>query len=181
MNINKYFLLFGILPSLILPQLTADNVVLAKQDDLGADETSVFVEQTRNNSDVSLGDEAKTGQDGDYFEQPIYISTDSFEDHKSDILVLKSVIITGYSSTPDQTDSSPFITASGSRVRDGIIATNFLSFGTKVKFPELYGNKVFVVEDRMAKRNSHKVDIWFPDRASAIKFGVKNTDVVVVF
>ena len=32
------------------------------------------------------------------------------------------VVITGYSSTPDQTDSTPFITASGTYVEDGIVA-----------------------------------------------------------
>ena len=87
--------------------------------------------------------------------------------------VRENVIVTAYSSTPDQTDSSPFITAMGSTVRDGIVACNFLKFGTKVKLPEMYGDKVFVVEDRMAKRNSHKVDVWMPSREQALKFGVK--------
>lgn len=72
----------------------------------------------------------------------------------------RGVVVTAYSSTPDQTDGSPFTTAMGSQVRDGIIACNFLPFGTKVRLPEFSGDKVFVVEDRMAKRNSHKLDIW---------------------
>jgi len=81
------------------------------------------------------------------------------------------VVVTAYSSTPDQTDSTPFITASGAHVYDGIIAANFLPFGAKVKFPEMYGDKVFIVEDRMARRFSDRMDIWFPDRESAITFG----------
>ena len=93
---------------------------------------------------------------------------------------LDSVITTAYSSTPDQTDSSPFITATGSRVRDGIIACNFLRFGTRVRFPELYGDKVFVVDDRMAKKNSHKIDIWFPSRQQALTFGVRYAKVEVL-
>ncbi|MDP3003980.1 MAG: hypothetical protein Q8N43_00505, partial [Candidatus Azambacteria bacterium] len=36
------------------------------------------------------------------------------------------VVLTAYSSTPDQTDDTPFITASNTRVRDGIVAANFL-------------------------------------------------------
>jgi 3D (Asp-Asp-Asp) domain-containing protein len=83
------------------------------------------------------------------------------------------VTVTAYSSTPDQTDSSPFITANGAYVYDGLVACNFLSFGTKVKFPEMYGDKIFTVEDRMALRNSHKIDIWMPTRQAALQFGVK--------
>lgn len=81
--------------------------------------------------------------------------------------------VTAYSSTPDQTDDSPFVTAWGTRVRDGIVATNFLPFGTKIKIPEAFGDKIFVVEDRMNKRYWQKVDIWFPDRQSASGFGLK--------
>jgi 3D (Asp-Asp-Asp) domain-containing protein len=90
------------------------------------------------------------------------------------------IIVTGYSSTPDQTDSTPFITASGTYVRDGVVACNFLRFGTRVRFPELYGDKTFVVEDRMALKNSHKIDIWFPSRWEAKQFGVKQLKVEVL-
>lgn len=93
---------------------------------------------------------------------------------------IKLTIITAYSSTPDQTDSTPFITASGSYVEDGIVAANFLAFNTKIRFPDLYGEKIFIVKDRMAKKNSHKVDIWFPTREEAERFGVKKTRVEIV-
>ena len=92
---------------------------------------------------------------------------------KTKSVVGKRVIVTAYSSTPDQTDDSPFITANGTYVCDGIIATNFLPFGTKVKFPEYSGDKVYTVQDRMAKKNSHKIDIWMPSRQLALNFGVK--------
>jgi len=85
------------------------------------------------------------------------------------------VIITAYSSTVDQTDDTPFITASNTTVRHGIIATNFLPFGTKVKFPELYGDELFIVEDRMNKRYTHRVDIWMQERSDAINFGIRKT------
>ncbi len=89
------------------------------------------------------------------------------------VLYSKNVVVTAYSSTVDQTDDSPFITASGTMVRDGVIACNFLPFGAKVRFPDIYGSKIFVVEDRMALRNSHKIDIWFETREQAKQFGVK--------
>jgi len=88
--------------------------------------------------------------------------------------------VTAYSSTYDQTDSSPFITANGTRVSDGIIACNFLPFGTEVRIPEVYGNKVFTVEDRMARKNNHKIDIWFPSREEAKQFGVKSLKVEIL-
>jgi 3D (Asp-Asp-Asp) domain-containing protein len=90
------------------------------------------------------------------------------------------VPVTAYSSTPDQTDATPFITASGTNVRDGVVACNFLGFGTRIRFPQLYGDKIFIVEDRMAVRNSYKVDIWFASRQQAKEFGLKVAKVEVL-
>jgi 3D (Asp-Asp-Asp) domain-containing protein len=84
------------------------------------------------------------------------------------------VVATAYSSTRDQTDDTPFITANGTRVYDGLIAANFLPFGTKVKMPELFGDKVFTVNDRMnARYRRGRVDIWMTTREKAISFGAK--------
>ncbi len=93
---------------------------------------------------------------------------------------IMSVILTAYSSTPDQTDDTPFITASNTRTRDGVIAANFLAFGTKVKIPAVFGDKVFTVEDRMAKKHNDKIDIWFPERYLAKNFGVQEADVIIL-
>ncbi len=90
------------------------------------------------------------------------------------------VVITAYSSDEDQTDDTPFITASGERVRDGIVAANFLPLGTKIKIPKLFGEKVFVVKDRMAKRFSDRVDIWVHDRIAANRIGVQNAEIIVL-
>jgi 3D (Asp-Asp-Asp) domain-containing protein len=89
-------------------------------------------------------------------------------------------VITAYSSTPDQTDDTPFVTAAGTTVRDGIVAANFLPLYTKIRIPELFGDKVFVVEDRMHERFSNRVDIWFPDRASAKNFGLKKATIYIL-
>lgn len=90
------------------------------------------------------------------------------------------VVATAYSSTVDQTDNTPFITASGTYVRDGIVAANFLPFGTVFKMPDIYGDKIFIVEDRMNKRYWHRVDIWFPERQMAKEFGVKQVRIEIV-
>ena len=83
-----------------------------------------------------------------------------------------TMVVTAYSSTVSQTDSDPFITASGDWVRDGIVANNLLPFGTKIRIPEIYGEKVFVVKDRMHWRKGYyHLDIWFPDYWEAKSFG----------
>ena len=90
------------------------------------------------------------------------------------------VTVTAYSSTPDQTDSTPFITANGQHVRDGIIAANFLPFGTKVRIPEYFGDRIFTVQDRMNARYYYRADVWFKTRADAVSFGAPYTVVEVV-
>ena len=92
----------------------------------------------------------------------------------------ETVNFTAYSSTVFQCDGDPFTTASGSRVRDGVTAANFLPFGTKFKIPEIFGDKVFVVEDRMAKRYWKTVDIWMPNYRSAINFGKKYGEIEIL-
>jgi len=75
-----------------------------------------------------------------------------------------------YSSTRSQTDSTPCVTAAGTRVRKGIIATNFLPLGTIVSI----GDKLYIVEDRMnARYKGPYIDIWFPSRAEALQYGRK--------
>ncbi|MCR4322965.1 MAG: 3D domain-containing protein [Candidatus Azambacteria bacterium] len=91
-----------------------------------------------------------------------------------------SVTVTAYSSTHDQTDDSPFTMASGKRVYDGAIAANFLPFGTEVMLPELYDDKVFIVEDRMHRRFSNRVDIWMETREEALEFGIKRVTIKIL-
>lgn len=85
---------------------------------------------------------------------------------------------TAYSSTVFECDSSPFITASGTKVHFGTLAANFLPFGTKVKIPDYFGDKIFVVEDRMAYSN--RIDIWMPSYKEAIQFGRKRVKIIIV-
>ena len=90
------------------------------------------------------------------------------------------VQVTAYASVPQETDSTPFITASGKHVADGFIASNFLPFGTKVMIPSLFGGKIFTVEDRMARRMVGYVDIWMPTVADAKDFGIHKAQIVVL-
>lgn len=84
------------------------------------------------------------------------------------------VILTAYSSDPEHTDDTPHETASGTRTRWGIIANNGLPFGTVVRFPEVFGQQLFVVEDRMARRYDYRhADVWWPTHQGAHDFAVR--------
>lgn len=90
--------------------------------------------------------------------------------------------VTAYSSSPDETKDygSPFITADGTYVHDGVVATNLLPFGTKVMIPSLFGDKVFTVNDRMSKKLMNNIDIWMGTKAAALVFGVHTAKIVVL-
>lgn len=90
-----------------------------------------------------------------------------------------TVSTTAYNSLPGQTDATPDITASGTRTRHGVLAANFLPIGTRVKIPALYGDQVFIIEDRMNARYWYKMDIWMEDYQDALDFGVKNIEIEV--
>lgn len=88
-------------------------------------------------------------------------------------------VVTGYSSTPDQTDDTPWLTAWCTQTRPGIIALSRdllrtftegapFDFGDRVL---VAGVGVFLVEDTMATRWKNRADIWFPTRSEARQWG----------
>src|SRR3989338_2809582 len=87
------------------------------------------------------------------------------------IIVSKgTVMATAYNSMVGQTDSTTWITASGTRCREGVVAANHLPIGTKILIAG-FGNKVFVVEDRMNQRYKKRIDIWMKSYNKARQFG----------
>ena len=89
---------------------------------------------------------------------------------------VRTVIITGYSSETSQTDETPFLTASQTSVRKGIIACpRNLAFGTVV---EIEGIK-YTCEDRMNQKYNDRFDIWFASAEEALKWGKQIKTVVV--
>ena len=86
-------------------------------------------------------------------------------------IVNKGIILaSAYNSLPNQTDDTPWTTASGTKCREGVVASNYFPIGTKLMI-EGYKGRVFVVEDRMNARYGKKIDIWFRDYDDAMKFG----------
>ncbi len=90
------------------------------------------------------------------------------------------VMVTAYSSEPRQTDGSPYITAKNTFVRDGVVAANFLPFSTRLRVPQYFGDKEFIVEDRMNARYWERIDIWMPTREEAKQWGARWVKVEVL-
>ena len=115
-------------------------------------------------------------------EEPVATTTPEIV--KDKVISTSLHVMTAYNSEVGQTDDSPCITANGFNVcKHGIedtVAANFLKFGTKVKIPDLYGDRIFIVRDRMNKKHPNRVDIWMKDRADAIQFGIKTTRIQVI-
>jgi len=103
-----------------------------------------------------------------------------------EIIVISTSIrtVTAYNSLPEQTDDTPCITANGFNVCEhdieDTIAANFLKFGTKVRIPELFGDRIFIVRDRMNQRFSDRVDVWMKDYEEARKLGKQNVQIEVI-
>jgi len=94
---------------------------------------------------------------------------------------LVKVVATGYSSSVYETDSTPFITAANTQTRNGILALSRdllkrytpgapFDFGDHV---HVSGLGEFIVEDSMNSRWNNRIDLWFPSRLEALRFGVR--------
>jgi len=109
---------------------------------------------------------------------------------------------TGYNSLVSQTDSTPFITATGARTRFGVVAVSrdllggSIPYGSLVRLKDLGSyytgrgagafqhlldsQSLFIVEDTMHARKSQQIDVWFPEYSTAINWGVRKVEVEVV-
>ncbi len=79
------------------------------------------------------------------------------------------ILVTGYSSTPDQCWGNPFKTASGTHVHRGTMACPpQYPFGTKIKIKNV---GTFVCEDRGGAIKGNHFDMWFTSREKALSWG----------
>jgi 3D (Asp-Asp-Asp) domain-containing protein len=152
------------------------TVVLAKDNLQNTDNIQIFSSQKieLNNNREKLGVEVitfKTKQDEkiEKLNQKrlnIYkkrLARAKFEEGEQDILV------TGYSSTPDQCWGNPFKTASGTHVHRGTMACPpQYPFGTKIKIKNL---GTFICEDRGGAIKGNHFDMWFTSRKKALSWG----------
>ena len=108
---------------------------------------------------------------------------------------------TAYNSLADQTDDTPFITATGARTRWGIVAVSrdllggTLPYGSLVRlrdqgtffggrgegtYDALLADTTFVVEDTMHPRKTQQVDVWFAEKRQALAWGVRRVEVELI-
>lgn len=177
-NFNRFDLpiILGLILALLSLSVQPFGVVNAENEDLSIVSKN-GVQFRANSTTVALLEESNEGR---LFFPPVEV--------KKPDKTIKGVI-TFYSSTPDQTDSSPFIAADGTHVYDGMIANNCLPLFARsskkayVKIPSLYGDKIFTVHDRMNKRfGCNKFDIWMDaPRKELLKLGVKRAEVEIYY
>lgn len=92
-------------------------------------------------------------------------------------VLIGSLQITSYRSVPEQTDDSPFITATGERVcKDGVAVSQDLLKSKTVK----YGDWLFIegiglkrVNDTMHNRHNNHIDVWVSSLDEEKKFHKK--------
>lgn len=120
--------------------------------------------------------------------QPMDLLTRRFiefsNENKVRVLKTMTVIATAYTSAEEETDSTPCITANGfdacENNHENIIAANFLKFNTKVRIPDLYGDQIFTVQDRMNIRYDRRIDLWKMSKERAFAFGKRLVKIEVV-
>lgn len=157
--LSAFFVLF-----LVISPVSSIQAQTVSADDAAAAETSVVA-----SSDVTeLTDEADMRSE---IGEPAVIEV--IPPVSPEVIREYVISMTAYNSEVGQTDDSPFTTADGSTVRDGILAANFLPFGTKVRIPSLFGNRIFEVHDRMNPRYNLRADVWMANKSDARKFGLK--------
>ena len=94
---------------------------------------------------------------------------------------VRYMTLSAYNSEVNQCDGSPYATAIGSLTRDGVVAASpNLPIGTRVRFPDQFGDKEFRVEDRMNTRYQNNIDIWMENHADAVKFGRRYAKIEIV-
>lgn len=87
--------------------------------------------------------------------------------------------VTAYTSSVDETDDTPFITASGATTGHGVIACpSKYDFGTKV----IIGDTEYTCEDRMNRRywEQDRFDIWVETKKEAYHWGIQEVEVKII-
>lgn len=98
---------------------------------------------------------------------------------KKAVVETVTATITAYTSSVDETDDTPFITASGTRTGEGTLACPpKYDFGTRIRISD----KVYVCEDRMNRRyhSQERFDIWMETKDEAFEWGIRELEVEVL-
>lgn len=95
---------------------------------------------------------------------------------------IKTASFTAYTLSPEETDSSPTIGAWGDDLskqgKECIVATRLYPRNTIIYIEGL--QRKCKVLDKTGKKYADRIDILFPDRKSALQFGIKKLNYQVI-
>lgn len=128
-------------------------------------------------AELSGGREERTASAGKLESAPQPASTGENAPHEVKRFV--RVVVTGYSSSVEETDGDPLLTASNTRPQAGTLALSRdllrtftpgapFDYGDKILIP---GVGVYRVEDTMSGRWRMRADLWFESAGSARQWG----------
>lgn len=89
-----------------------------------------------------------------------------------------TAVITAYTSSVDETDDTPFETASGARTSAGVLACPpGYAFGTQIKI----GEATYTCRDRMNRRywEVEHFDVWVHTKAEAREWGSTKREITI--
>ena len=104
-------------------------------------------------------------------------STIYYQQQADHVVIMAEV--SAYTSSIDETDDTPHITASGTVTRHGVLACpSRIEFGTRIEIE----SKIFVCEDRMNRRYADKevYDIWVESKEIAYEWGRKTLEIKIL-
>ena len=81
--------------------------------------------------------------------------------------------VTAYTSCPNETDDTPFLTATMDSVRVGVVAGDpeIFKFGTKFIIPGYNKGRACVMLDSGSKIKGYSLDVWMKSKEEARKWG----------
>lgn len=108
---------------------------------------------------------------------PLIPSVTTYKATEFSFTVIKAQV-SAYTSSVDETDDTPFITASGTATKLGVVACPVaIPFGTQV----VIEGKSYTCEDRMNPRYQNKpvFDVWMSSKKQAFEWGRQTVQVVI--
>ena len=162
-------ILFLISLSFVFVQITPHKIVLAKEVgfDYGRGPAQLsLINHPANQTQVkTTGSPLNTSLFQTQNQSPPYYTT--------------YITATAYTSREIETDADPFIAAWGDHVFWGMVASNSFPRGTKIQIPDYFGDKMFVVLDRMNPRYYYHIDIWMNELPDAKTWGTRYVKIKV--
>lgn len=95
----------------------------------------------------------------------------------------RTLAVTAYTASPDETDDAPVLTASNRPVRLGTVAVsqdlykNGWSFGKKVYIDSL---GVYEINDLVGSQHKRRIDVFMNDKGKALRFGIQSRKITLL-